>query len=667
MSLTPKETGGAGAPVFPVDIPYSAVIETPPTSVGDLAYAATLAFSFKPTVVDDAKPLHDPANHALVVIGKTGTSCAIYADGVQVRSALTITGTTAADILAECLEAMFGDTRGYLGNLYVIDGVVVDWTHFFEVSARVPGLYVWKKDTTWSNNGPNVFTGGTVTSSHTSPYGRDADTLFDGGLGAEEAWYPSNSLASVAQPEAVYDFGAGVTKRITRYMMQASERVGAAGFPRDWTIYGSNDGSTWDTVDTVSMQGGWSRGAVFQYECDSPGDYRYYKLKVTYAWTNSSETVLNMLGEWEGYESVVDGYGPNGGHYPFLYANNATQMFVGGTASTNSQYDASYPPENAFDGRSDLEWHAAGGVTSCWLQYTLATQKTLFKYTIQARGLNGAAQSPKSWTIQGSNNGTDWTVLDTETDVTGWTNLSVKSFTVDNPGSYSMYRMDITETGGSTASIAEWVGYDTVYVNGLGTDTSGNGNDWTFPSDAAQSTDTPTNNLPVINPVPDVGWTLSEGNLRFVGDADSDFMLCTLPCVDGCYWELEWDGGAGAGAGIASQGISDPRTGQASMLAGSADLYKFDGTQTTFALVPQARSTLMFAYRNGNLWIGVDGVWEGDPEAFAGPTDATIAGAIYPMVYDRWSGNIPEGRFRFAEHELQYPVPVGFRPLKQTF
>jgi len=70
----------------------------------------------------------------------------------------------------------------------------------------------------------------------------------------------------------------------------------------------------------------------------------------------------------------------------------------------------------------------------------------------------------------------------------------------------------------------------------------------------------------------------------------------------------------------------------------------------------------MLAYNNGNLWIGVDGVWSGDPAAFTDPMDSTIIGTVYPFVFDTFLTSIPSGRFKFAEQELTYTPPVGFRP-----
>ncbi|NHC43791.1 LamG-like jellyroll fold domain-containing protein [Motilibacter aurantiacus] len=51
--------------------------------------------------------------------------------------------------------------------------------------------------------------------------------------------------------------------------------------PRDWALQGSNNGSTWTTLDTRSGQTFASRGLTRQYDIATPGPYSYYRLTVT--------------------------------------------------------------------------------------------------------------------------------------------------------------------------------------------------------------------------------------------------------------------------------------------------------------------------------------------------------------------------------------------------
>lgn len=51
--------------------------------------------------------------------------------------------------------------------------------------------------------------------------------------------------------------------------------------PSAWTFDGSNDGSSWTTLDTITSQTGWSVGEIRTYTIASPGSYVYYRLNIS--------------------------------------------------------------------------------------------------------------------------------------------------------------------------------------------------------------------------------------------------------------------------------------------------------------------------------------------------------------------------------------------------
>lgn len=56
-----------------------------------------------------------------------------------------------------------------------------------------------------------------------------------------------------------YDLGAGNEKEIAQYTIRARSDA-ANGAPRDWVLEASNDLITWDELDTVTGETGWSNG-----------------------------------------------------------------------------------------------------------------------------------------------------------------------------------------------------------------------------------------------------------------------------------------------------------------------------------------------------------------------------------------------------------------------
>jgi|694.fasta_scaffold00159_2 hypothetical protein len=102
-----------------------------------------------------------------------------------------------------------------------------------------------------------------------------------------------------------------------------------------------------------------------------------------------------------------------------------------------------------------------------WLQIQLPQNIVLTSYTLVGQvntSITGVAgRSPKNFIILGSSNGINWTLVDTEMNITGWANLgAVTTFTTNNVNqAYSYYRICINAnqgdaTYGSSVSIAEW-------------------------------------------------------------------------------------------------------------------------------------------------------------------------------------------------------------------
>lgn len=115
-----------------------------------------------------------------------------------------------------------------------------------------------------------------------------------------------------------------------------------------------------------------------------------------------------------------------------------------GVASAISELDASHSAWKAMDDEnaSEICWHSNSGAIPGWLKYQFATAKVISQYAITARN-NAATQMPKTWKLQGSNNGTGWTDLDSQTNLT-FTQAEKKTFQFSNSTAYLYYRLYIT-------------------------------------------------------------------------------------------------------------------------------------------------------------------------------------------------------------------------------
>jgi len=130
-----------------------------------------------------------------------------------------------------------------------------------------------------------------------------------------------------------------------------------------------------------------------------------------------------------------------------------------GVASASSEYSNKYQAWKAMNKENvdSYSWHSDAAMPA-WLQYQFIVGKTIKIYSITSRNIIAPAQFyPIAWTLNGSNNGVDWTTLDTQTGQSFGKNWK-KYYSFINSTSYTYYRLNITSTSdaGTHACIGEW-------------------------------------------------------------------------------------------------------------------------------------------------------------------------------------------------------------------
>jgi hypothetical protein len=102
----------------------------------------------------------------------------------------------------------------------------------------------------------------------------------------------------------------------------------------------------------------------------------------------------------------------------------------------------------------DDSWTTPPDTSNGWLQIQLPSTLEVKRYQIYPPF--SSTKSPKNWTVQGSNDGIIWTIIDTRTNVIGWIPGVAKEFIVTTPDVYGYYKI-IADTDGAQLSISEWV------------------------------------------------------------------------------------------------------------------------------------------------------------------------------------------------------------------
>lgn len=119
-----------------------------------------------------------------------------------------------------------------------------------------------------------------------------------------------------------------------------------------------------------------------------------------------------------------------------------------GIASASSIHTTNYDAWEAFDKIKTNCWSTLSNSTG-WIKYEFSEPQKISKYTILSAG--SVARCPKNWTFEGSNDGVNWTVLDTRTNITVWSGTVKNEFVFNNTNLYIAYRINISANNGDTS------------------------------------------------------------------------------------------------------------------------------------------------------------------------------------------------------------------------
>lgn len=144
---------------------------------------------------------------------------------------------------------------------------------------------------------------------------------------------------------------------------------------------------------------------------------------------------------------------------PKMTSNTTPSGIV--TASTEN---SSYPAYRAFDKTIGTYGWLSTALTA-WIQYEFPSPIAIKRYTLTSDQY--PLRAPKNWTFEASNDGVNWTIIDTQTNQTGWGSNSLRSFDTNNTTQYKIYRINVTENNGDTTriSIDEIEMFEWVYEN----------------------------------------------------------------------------------------------------------------------------------------------------------------------------------------------------------
>ncbi|MGQ8338251.1 RICIN domain-containing protein [Sunxiuqinia sp. A32] len=127
---------------------------------------------------------------------------------------------------------------------------------------------------------------------------------------------------------------------------------------------------------------------------------------------------------------------------------------VGGSISV--QYDDSPAAEkmaNLIDNNSNTKYLTFNN--HAWIQFQATTPKVVNGYSLTSAN-DADTRDPKNWSLRGSNDGEEWVLLDTLSNIDFPTRFEEKYFSIENSTAYSYYRLDMEADFGDVLQLAEW-------------------------------------------------------------------------------------------------------------------------------------------------------------------------------------------------------------------
>lgn len=259
-----------------------------------------------------------------------------------------------------------------------------------------------------------------------------------------------------------YDFGKATSVSAYRIYYHSTysgdpSYGGAVRSPRAWTFEGTDDtnANNWTVLDRRDNAGnsmGWQNPDVRTFDVANPGIFRYYRLNIEGPVSLVALELYQL--EFLGHPAV---------------RSNPTSPVYGFDLTTADASKVSLSPSSALRGGTvtalfdnqfvhTAEHRALMSEHPFEVIYDFDTPKTVKGYRIYYAnsdttdsGKNNRA--PKTWRLKGSNDKTNWTVVDGREDYVEWAIAKdMRFFAVSAPGSYRYYCLEVLEpvSGGYT-------------------------------------------------------------------------------------------------------------------------------------------------------------------------------------------------------------------------
>jgi predicted alpha-1,2-mannosidase len=204
-------------------------------------------------------------------------------------------------------------------------------------------------------------------------------------------------------------------------------------------------------------------GAAGETIEDAQADYAIAELARA---TNDSATFKTFLHRGENWQNVFDPALTSGAFTGYIWNRNGPIQCPAGdlgshvtaVTSTGDNPPGEVAPnlKDCNNGTKWLQFAQPTAAAPLWVAYALDAPQAVKRYSLTS-GNDSPGRDPQDWQLQGSDDGTTWTTLDTQTGQSFADRQSTKTYTVANSTAYSRYRLRVTANHGDTIiQLSDW-------------------------------------------------------------------------------------------------------------------------------------------------------------------------------------------------------------------
>ena len=212
--------------------------------------------------------------------------------------------------------------------------------------------------------------------------------------------------------------------------------------PKDFEIQGSNDGETWTTLTSQTDVSWSSQGQIQTFEYENETAYLYYRLFIT---ANSGESDDYSLGEFI-IERKIHEYKRYLNKYEYLVPILTGQTTVteeGSYVVTANPCTTTVEIHHPFDRTTKNIYEFPNQATSGWIQIQLPTAKTANILQVGARWDGCSGDTPRNYTLYGSNDAQTWNKLFSVENSAAWSASELRQHEFENEIAYRYYRLSV--------------------------------------------------------------------------------------------------------------------------------------------------------------------------------------------------------------------------------